>query len=461
MNEERDELENTENYDNNTSNKSSLTSASLGLLIKKLPLKVKIIIAGVVIGLSLFLLLILCGAAYVSMGQFGNKTADNWLGSFSNFSGSGISVNGVTMSRDEFINAVKNYRSDSGYQKRFAQYAGVMYDICKSKNINPVLIVAQAQAESGFGASVPSNSPWNYWGIGVYNGMSTGTYFSNIEEAITAYCDILLGYQNDSNSMSSIRSKQFAEVDDHFTTNMSSIYDIYSAYAYLGDYHSGHMWYNKGVSVTAKSFLNQYIPELNCTHALSEKTTLEEQAAYIVWYVDKKLIDGAKDIFGDKALVTNNKNSNPEIFQADGGYMDSVVTNNKRVSCVFWDDKYHTTHNHRGMDIAAPQGTKIIALGGGTVVDAKWNNARGYYVRIDHGNGYCTLYQHCLQLNVTVGEKVSKGQVIALVGNTGKSSGAHLHLELWVPHGQGKDNWGNKQWDVDDPAKFNYSLLPD
>lgn len=88
MNEERDELENTENYDdnydNNTSNKSSLTSASLGLLIKKLPLKVKIIIAGVVIGLSLFLLLILCGAAYISMGQFGkddNDTSISGLGS--------------------------------------------------------------------------------------------------------------------------------------------------------------------------------------------------------------------------------------------------------------------------------------------------------------------------------------------------------------------------------------------
>lgn len=78
MNEERDELENTENYDdNNTSNKNSLTSASLGLLIKKLPLKVKIIIAGVVIGLSLFLLLILCGAAYVSMGDFGKKGSSN------------------------------------------------------------------------------------------------------------------------------------------------------------------------------------------------------------------------------------------------------------------------------------------------------------------------------------------------------------------------------------------------
>lgn len=77
MNEERDELENTENYDdNNTSNKSSLTSASLGLLIKKLPLKVKLIIAAVVIGLSLFLLLILCGAAYISMGKFtGDKTS--------------------------------------------------------------------------------------------------------------------------------------------------------------------------------------------------------------------------------------------------------------------------------------------------------------------------------------------------------------------------------------------------
>lgn len=156
--------------------------------------------------------------------------------------------------------------------------------------------------------------------------------------------------------------------------------------------------------------------------------------------------------------------SSEQAFQvsATDKYMGAVITTDKRVSAIYGNDGYHD-HYHRGIDIAAPGGTPIVALGSGKVVDARFNPARGYFVRIDHGNGYCTLYQHCSKIasNISVGTTVKKGQVIAYVGSTGKSSGNHLHLEVWVPHGQGYDNWGNKTWDVTDPSKFNYSLLPD
>ncbi|NMA85737.1 MAG: peptidoglycan DD-metalloendopeptidase family protein [Tissierellia bacterium] len=85
---------------------------------------------------------------------------------------------------------------------------------------------------------------------------------------------------------------------------------------------------------------------------------------------------------------------------------------------------------HRGLDIATPTGTAIKAADGGKVVFTGRKGAFGNLVEIDHGNGYTTRYAHCSSINVKTGERVYKGQVIAKVGNTGRSTGSHLHFEV-------------------------------
>ena len=85
---------------------------------------------------------------------------------------------------------------------------------------------------------------------------------------------------------------------------------------------------------------------------------------------------------------------------------------------------------HRGLDIAARTGTPIKAADGGKVIFAGRKGAYGNLVEIDHGNGYVTRYGHCSTINVKVGERVYKGQVVAKVGNTGRSTGSHLHFEV-------------------------------
>jgi len=85
---------------------------------------------------------------------------------------------------------------------------------------------------------------------------------------------------------------------------------------------------------------------------------------------------------------------------------------------------------HYGLDIAASVGTPIKAADGGKVVYAGWKGSYGYMVEINHGNGYVTRYAHCSSINVKVGQRVYKGQVIAKVGNTGRSTGPHLHFEV-------------------------------
>ena len=94
------------------------------------------------------------------------------------------------------------------------------------------------------------------------------------------------------------------------------------------------------------------------------------------------------------------------------------------------------TRFHGGLDIAADEGTPVIAANDGVVTVANgvdsWGGGYGFYVMIDHGDGYETLYGHCLAICVTYAQNVRKGEVIAYVGSTGNSTGNHLHFEIRV-----------------------------
>lgn len=85
---------------------------------------------------------------------------------------------------------------------------------------------------------------------------------------------------------------------------------------------------------------------------------------------------------------------------------------------------------HTGIDIAVPEGTAVRAAAGGVVTFSGWQEGFGLLVTIDHGNGYETYYGHLSKLLVTAGQSVSAGDVIALSGNTGLSTGPHLHFEV-------------------------------
>lgn len=85
---------------------------------------------------------------------------------------------------------------------------------------------------------------------------------------------------------------------------------------------------------------------------------------------------------------------------------------------------------HNGVDMSAPQGTPIYAAKSGRVSVAKWSNSAGYYVSINHGDGFSSIYMHMTHFIVSAGQYVNAGQVIGYVGNTGLSKGAHLHFGI-------------------------------
>ena len=100
------------------------------------------------------------------------------------------------------------------------------------------------------------------------------------------------------------------------------------------------------------------------------------------------------------------------------------------ISCNFGDDDAYGNSGHRGTDIPAPEGTPILAAHGGTVIISGWNNSYGNQVLLDNGAGLSTRYAHMTAAAVSAGETVTAGQVIGYVGNTGDSTGFHLHFEV-------------------------------
>lgn len=99
------------------------------------------------------------------------------------------------------------------------------------------------------------------------------------------------------------------------------------------------------------------------------------------------------------------------------------------------DPIYRRPKMHQGMDFTAPTGTDIFATGNGTIISAGWQQGYGNAVKINHGFGYETLYGHMHKVKVRKGQRVIRGEIIGEVGNTGKSTGPHLHYEV---HYQGK-----------------------
>lgn len=104
--------------------------------------------------------------------------------------------------------------------------------------------------------------------------------------------------------------------------------------------------------------------------------------------------------------------------------------NTGRITDYYGNYQPWRSQRHTGVDIGAPQGTPIYAAADGKVTIAQWGATAGWYITIDHNNGYQTLYAHNSANLVSAGQWVKRGQVIGRVGSTGNSRGPHLHFEV-------------------------------
>jgi len=135
---------------------------------------------------------------------------------------------------------------------------------------------------------------------------------------------------------------------------------------------------------------------------------------------------GTVDGLAGQADINVDPLTQPPAASDPGGSREQVVRfvwpTHGLITQYFW--QYHP-----GIDVAADVGTRESAAEGGQVVFAGWGSY-GIYVEIDHGNGFHTIYGHMSAVLVKTGEVVTQGQLIGLMGATGRASGPHLHFEI-------------------------------
>lgn len=258
--------------------------------------------------------------------------------------------------------------------------------IGKEKDLYASVMIAQAILESASGQSTLAQAPnYNLFGIkGTHNGKS-----------------VSMATQEDLGNGTLYATQSGFRVYENYE-------DCFTDYATLlkegltGDsnYYSGVWKSNVGTYQEATKFLTgryatdtQYDQKLN---GLIE--------TYDLTYYDKEL-------------------QGPEISSA--GY--KVPIRNYTISSPYGN---RGSEFHRGLDMAASQGEPIHAVKSGTVIKAEYHNSWGNVVAIQHEDESTALYAHQQQYAVKVGEKVSQSQLIGYVGNTGNSTGSHLHFEL-------------------------------
>ncbi|MCI8273553.1 MAG: M23 family metallopeptidase [Clostridia bacterium] len=171
------------------------------------------------------------------------------------------------------------------------------------------------------------------------------------------------------------------------------------------------------------SILELYRPEM------AELSDVEATVAAL--YVEKKVVE--------QPVNTNKKVANKKVSTSTNISYQKVPLGvnlirpiSGTITSRFGARSSRRVSNHTGLDIGAKTGTPIKAAASGTVKFSGSKGSFGYMIVISHGNGIETYYAHCSKLYAKAGERVNQGEVIAAVGNTGNSTGPHLHLEVRV-----------------------------
>jgi murein DD-endopeptidase MepM/ murein hydrolase activator NlpD len=170
---------------------------------------------------------------------------------------------------------------------------------------------------------------------------------------------------------------------------------------------------------------------------ISTKDSLDTEGSVVALSIDETksqleqlAMDGPSRLEGMKGLLDEIEERN-EALDATPSIYPSVG----RVTSTYGIRRDPFTRRatfHNGLDIANRKGTPVYATATGLVIQSQRNGGHGKQIILNHRNGIKTSYSHLSQLIVKEGETVEKGQLIAYMGNTGRSTGPHLHYEVWV-----------------------------
>ena len=177
----------------------------------------------------------------------------------------------------------------------------------------------------------------------------------------------------------------------------------------------------------------QLVAEIKDEHKGNLELNIGINEYYTVNVDDAKKIEETIDLTVAKETVESSVDEyiDKETKTVNGIYLATTPVSG-RITSRFGAVERVRSGAHTGLDIAAPAGTKILAIADGVVTHASRMGSYGNLVIISHGNGVETYYAHCSKILVKEGQKVTSGSNIALVGSTGNSTGNHLHLEVRI-----------------------------
>lgn len=214
-------------------------------------------------------------------------------------------------------------------------------------------------------------------------------------------------------------------VDDNLVldTLKNNSKNIYRVYEVSNGDEFEPVYYNN--IEEAQSFINTLKTSYN---------TLSQDLTLTPIYLENSITEDAIKIAKEKIINNLNQKQEEAKIQSkslNGVYFAVAPVSTGKISSRFGSRESIRNHVHKGIDIAARNGTAIKAAASGTVKNAGFNNGGyGNLVIIDHGNGIETYYGHCSKIYVSVGQTVNAGDLIAAVGSTGNSTGNHLHFEI-------------------------------
>lgn len=177
----------------------------------------------------------------------------------------------------------------------------------------------------------------------------------------------------------------------------------------------------------------QLVAEIKAEHKGNLELNIGISEYYTINVDDAKKIEESTDIVLAKETVEASVDEyiDKETKTINGVYLATTPVSG-RITSRFGAVERVRSGAHTGLDIAAPNGTKILAVADGVVTHASRMGSYGNLVIISHGNGVETYYAHCSKILVKKGQQVISGENIALVGSTGNSTGNHLHLEVRI-----------------------------
>ena len=194
-----------------------------------------------------------------------------------------------------------------------------------------------------------------------------------------------------------------------------------------------------------QSLVNQLDSQLNVLEARQSELAYELASADQLVATTESDLNVAQQDYEKAYAAEQQYNSDREAKLAElqktsnksyvgGTFLWPLPAGNNEVSCGFGWRIHPVTGRqqfHNGIDIPAPYGTEIYAVNDGTVIEVSYNYGDGYYVTISHGGGVASFYSHVSRYLVSVGDTVTRGQVIAYVGTSGYVTGAHLNLNIY------------------------------